>query len=83
MSGVIPSSCCAPPRDSREVMTSSKISKLPVSWVHRRSVAKKAGSPGMQPLAPSIGSTSTHAMRSPCVANSFSTAAMSLYWSTA
>ena len=83
MSGVMPSSSWAPPSARRDVITSSKISTAPASAVSRRSVARNAGSPGMQPPDPSIGSTSTQATSVPLAANSASAAATSLYGSTA
>ena len=60
-SGLILSSPCIPPGASLDVITSSKIKRLPASLVHCLRHSKNSFDAGMQPLDPIIGSTITHA----------------------
>ena len=63
-SGVIPRIRCIPPSESREVITSSKISRTPAAVVASRSARRNWASPGMTPPAPWSGSTITAASSS-------------------
>ncbi len=59
----MPSRSYIPPGAGREVITSSKIRTMPWCAVRSRSMCRKAGSAGMQPPPPIIGSTITAARR--------------------
>ncbi len=77
MSGNTLKNCCAPPGESlNPVMTSSKTSKAPFSEHSSLNAFKNSFSAGMQPPAPSTGSTTTAASFSFLIA--FSTLLMSL-----
>ena len=77
-SGLSPSSACRPPKDRRDVITSSRISSAPVSSASARSPSRKAGSPGMQPPEPSKGSTRMAASSPRCGATRACTSSRSL-----
>ena len=62
----MPCTSCNPPGASREVITSSKISKAPVSFASARSPARNSRSAGMQPVVPCIGSTRIAASSARC-----------------
>ena len=78
-SGQIPSRACRPPGPVREVITSSKMSRAPDCRVASRSTDRNAGSPGMHPPEPSMGSTSTHARLPACSRSRACAPAASLY----
>lgn len=59
MSGTTPYRCWAPPVDSRDVMTSSRIMTTPDSLHRRRSSASHAGAATRQPPDPCTASTIT------------------------
>jgi len=61
-SGQIPSRACRPPGPVREVITSSKINRMPASRVAARSATRNSGVAGMQPPDPIMGSRMTAAM---------------------
>jgi hypothetical protein len=78
-SGRMPSRACRPPDPVRDVITSSKISSAPACRVVSRSTDRNAGSPGMHPPEPSMGSTSTHARLPACSRTRAHAPAASLY----
>ena len=57
----MPSAPCSPEGERREVITSSKTSRLPAWRVSSRSIRRNSSEAGMQPPPPSIGSRMTQA----------------------
>ena len=82
-SGIIPSRACAPPAAARKpVITSSKMSRLPLFVQAPRSSRKNPGSGSMRPTFAGYGSRIAHAIFSPSFSKHSSTAAASLKGST-
>ena len=65
-SGLMPRTCCSPPGDRRDVITSSRISSAPTCVVASRSIARNSGAAAMQPPPPIIGSRITSARSAAC-----------------
>ena len=65
-SGLMPRTCCRPPGDSRDVITSSRISSAPTLVVASRSMLRNSGAAAMQPPPPIIGSRITSARSAAC-----------------
>src|SRR5208337_3348970 len=81
-SGRTSSVAARPCSDSREVITSSQISRAPTRSVAARRAVRNAAVAGMQPALPIIGSTITAARSVACCSISAVAAASSLYGAT-
>ena len=76
----MPVASCRPPGDSRDVITSSKISTTSCSVVAVAQRLQEPCSPGMQPALPCSGSTMTAARRWAFSAIRRAAPSASLYW---